>query len=147
MYYWNNVTNAPSWPGTTATNSIVAPDGNTYWKWTITATGTFNIIFNNGSKQTSDITNLTHTQTSYWYVVDANGGYIKIAEPSEAPTLIGSVNVDAYPTNGTLELTLSSIVSSKDVENLQIKYKVGNSAEIQERKSHRPHLHYGSGYV
>ena len=133
LYYWGTVSNAPSWPGVagTTSNQVVAEDGQTYWKWTITATGSFNIIFNNGTSQTADITNLSISQTEYWYVVNSNKTYEQIEKPTAAPALYGSVNITAnIPTDNKLILNLSSVVeNANDASDVVIKYTVGTSTE------------------
>ena len=77
-YGWNNVNvyvwdidtaKAGPWPGTQMTQDS---DGSYYYDLTVTGTGTYNYIFNNGSVQTDDIVNIRYAPGKE-AVFDADG--------------------------------------------------------------------------
>ena len=80
-YGWNNVNvyvwdidtaKAGPWPGTQMTQDS---DGSYYYDLTVTGTGTYNYIFNNGSAQTNDIVNVPYAPGKE-AVFNADGGIV-----------------------------------------------------------------------
>lgn len=73
-YAWDSDENPllGSWSGTEITQTICAGDGNEYYYYTFDPTITIlNVIFNDGSNQTADITNITQ---STFYKLDSTSG-------------------------------------------------------------------------
>ena len=95
-YGWNNVNvyvwegsdtaKAGPWPGTQMTQDS---DGSYYYDLTVTGTGTYNYIFNNGSVQTDDIVNIRYAPGKE-AVFDADGKILSNTA-STAPTETGGV--------------------------------------------------------
>ncbi len=87
LYAWNGSTNyTGSWPGAEMTITPTADDGYQYFKYELEPKGdTYNIIFNNNSSQTSNITGVEKDKVVV-YELTGNWGsnYKKISE--EAPT-------------------------------------------------------------
>jgi hypothetical protein len=77
LYAWNGGVDNGSWPGTQMTESTVI-QGTAFWKQTFSPTGSFNIIFNNGSgKQTKDITGIISDR---YFTYDGETGFTDITE-------------------------------------------------------------------
>lgn len=71
VYVWEGIDTAKAgpWPGTQMTQDS---DGSYYYDLTVTGTGTYNYIFNNGSAQTDDIVNIRYAPGKE-AVFDADG--------------------------------------------------------------------------
>ena len=74
VYVWEGIDTAKAgpWPGTQMTQDS---DGSYYYDLTVTGTGTYNYIFNNGSAQTNDIVNVPYAPGKE-AVFNADGGIV-----------------------------------------------------------------------
>ena len=74
VYVWEGIATAKAgpWPGTQMTQDS---DGSYYYDLTVTGTGTYNYIFNNGSVQTDDIVNIRYAPGKE-AVFDADGNVV-----------------------------------------------------------------------
>ena len=91
-----------SWPGTAITATVTDDDGNEYYAYTFPEDlKSFNIIFNNGTDQTIDITNVT--KTTYYQLNDLVGKYCTVTDiTSKVHTgiensVVANVEVTVYP--------------------------------------------------
>lgn len=95
-----------SWPGTAITATVTDDDGNEYYAYTFPEDlKSFNIIFNNGTDQTIDITNVT--KTTYYQLNDLVGKYCTVTDiTSKVHTgiensVVANVEVTVYPNPAT----------------------------------------------
>ncbi|MDE6010310.1 MAG: starch-binding protein [Muribaculaceae bacterium] len=125
-YVWGSdasgkeVTPNGAWPGKTLTETTQI-DGKTFWSFTCADLDSFNVIFNNGSAQTSDISGISE-DTYFEY----NGGteYKKI-DVSNPP--VAAPSVAASPAGGTFTETVDVTLTAKNADSAT--YRIGSQSQ------------------
>lgn len=93
VYYWGNAAGAPTWPGLAMTQG-----SNGIWYYDVPADAT-NVIFNNGSAQSSDLTMPTDDNVQFNYTAGTWGTYGSTVETPEVEMV--TVYVEAPASWGT----------------------------------------------
>jgi glycosidase len=110
LYVWDNNENAlnGSWPGTqmTATTTV---GGRTFYYTTIASTGAVNVIFNNGSSQTGDITGIT--EDTYFTYDNATTATNITSQLNVDPT---NITVAADKASGTYQESVTVTLTASD---------------------------------
>jgi hypothetical protein len=110
VHYWNaiplgSVSNT-TWPG-----SIMAPDANGFYKYTIVGASSINLIFNNGNSgtanQTPDLLNKIDGYTYTW-----GGSTSKMVAKEQVKKGVSGIAVYPNPVSYVLQITADSAVSN-----------------------------------
>ncbi len=127
MYSWcqnssgANVQPNGAWPGSTLTNSKEI-DGSTFYYYTFDDTESVNVIFNNGSAQTGDITGITEDT---YFEYDGGSNATKLEGINDNP----DPRVSFSPNGGTFYETVEITIRPNSAAT-SAWYKIGNGQQV-----------------